>query len=97
MASAVTSTLAARGSATTTVFIPRLHQNELVRLNDPPDGIKLHSRETMVAGQLNRTEPVLAYIPIALHMNMNGLGAIEADEEQAIRAERPKNSWLGSC
>ena len=91
-ASAVTFTSAARGLSVAglEVVMPRLHQMRLVCPNDVFDLGQLIRRKTVVVFQPNRRQPELRSLPIAGHMNVDGLAAIARKKEESIRTT-PEN------
>jgi hypothetical protein len=54
-----------------------------------PDSVELSRRESVVCGEGERPEPELAGCVVTLHVDMHGLHAIEAVEEETIGTGDP--------
>jgi hypothetical protein len=68
------------------MLIPGLPNLLQVRENDLSDPIQLLRRESVVVRQGDRFEPELADLSLAAHVDVPGLIAIEAIEEETERA-----------
>src|SRR6185436_20788718 len=82
-----------RGSLLAAVFMPRLQNDEAMRLDEAPNHVQLMGAEAVVARKTKRIEPELAGLVLALHVNVRRLIAIEAREEEPVRARDSLDSW----
>ena len=95
----VTSMLVIRGSLPAAVFIPSLIDESQIVKDELADSIQLLSAKPIVRRQHDRIEPELTRLSLPLGVNMPRFLAVEAVEEESIRADDPLNCWhgIGSC
>ena len=64
-----------------------------MRSNDSSNEVQLPGIETVIASQTERLKPELTSLVLTLDMYVWRLIAVEAREEEAIRAWNPFDSW----
>jgi hypothetical protein len=64
-----------------------------MRSNDSSNEVQLLGIETVIASQTERLKPELASLLLTFNMYVWRLIAVEACEEESIRAGNPFDSW----
>lgn len=64
-----------------------------MRSNDSSNEVQLPGIETVIASQTERLKPELASLLLTFNMYVWRLIAVEASEEEAIRAWNPFDAW----
>src|SRR5437879_2140578 len=76
--------------------MPTLHLLFLVVFDDPFDLVQLFPAEACRTLQSRRTQPVLRFVVIALHMHMRGFVTISCVKEKTIRSYTKHSRHGGS-
>src|SRR5438876_10666415 len=91
MVSSVTSTWSIRFSTLTAVLIPCLNDYLFVLNNQTTNVIQLAWAEPMVPCEHNGRQPELGVLPVATHVDVPGLVAVETVEKEPVRPGNARN------
>src|SRR5437867_7791156 len=94
--SSVTTTLAIRGSTMTVVLMPCLDDRRLMLDNQTTNIIQLSRAEPMIPCQCHRGQPELRVLPVAPHVDVHGLDAVETVEEEPGIRNRTRRRDTGA-